>query len=254
MIRRVVVPVLMLVVSGCSLQKSVYWPNVANAPMLREKHSLHASVHGSPIDLQANLAYAPIDHLAIRVQGDAHPGVLVTGDVGVGVFGHVKANAAGASEIRWEVAADIGTGAGNAFTANSSFSLDDEADEGSRVWEKTQYDTTFRRASAQVALSMVRPKYTFIGVLRTTRIQGDIKETRQRKVSGSGLVKEESTVDIDWHATLEPIGILRAKMGRDIYGEIQMGTSRPTGRHADEFDNNGLLWPFVLAVGFGANF
>ena len=228
---------------GCSAQKSVYWPNVVNAPMLEKRGDVHASVHGSPVDWQGNIAYAVVPHLEVRGQVNAHPGVLVSGDAGVGYFG-------GKGPVRWEAAADLGTGSGNAFTASSAFDLGD----GTSTWEKTLYDTSFDRVALQGAVGVVRERYSYAFVLRGTRVLGEIEVTAQRKETGGELEKQKRTYEIDW-TTIEPAFLLRPKIGNTpVYGELQLGTSQVQGRHTEDFESEGLLWPLIVVVGFGANF
>lgn len=230
--------------TGCSMQKSVYWPNVAHAPLLKERGDAHVSAHGTIVEWQGNVAYAVLPHVALRAQANAHPGVLLAGDVGVGVFGSL-------GELRFEAASDVGTGNGNAFTAGTTINEDEET----RTWRKTQYDTNFDRVSVQGSVGAVKESVSFAFVLRATRVTGGIKETAQRKDTGESLEKRTRTYDVEW-AAIEPVFIVRPRF-RDrkrLYGELQFGASLKNGRYVEDFSNEGLLWPLIVVAGIGANF
>jgi hypothetical protein len=225
---------------------------VVHAPSLSERGEVHVSVHGSPVDWQGNVAYAVLPHVAVRGQVDAHPGVLMTGDVGVGVFGALGApgvdGAPKKEGLRWGLAADVGAGDNSTWTASNTAILGQAGE-----WQKSEFHTNFTRVSVQGELALVREKFQFIGVLRHTQVRGKLTEKAMRRQTGGALETERRTVDVEWYA-LEPAVVFRPQMAGEVYWEMQFGTSQLQGRYTEDFANRDLLWPLIIVLGLGGNF
>lgn len=241
-----------LLLSACSAQKSVYWPALVNAPLHGGAGDKKVGIHGSFIQGQAGASWAVGDHVAVRAAADIAANTQ-SGDLGIGFYGAQRGadGKAAASGFRWGVSADVGTGSAQTFLASNRIAIEEEG--VTSDWKKTEFQTDFVRAAVQAEAGRVTPDFEFALVLRVTGIAGEVRETAHRKVTGSELETFEVTRDIEWRA-IEPACVVRKRIGGGALFEFQLGASAMNGRYADEYADAEVLWPFILAAGFGFDF
>lgn len=215
--------------------------------------------------MQANGAVAVTDHIAVRAEGDYRFSFTGAGEhnnsaaVGLGWFWN--RSAAGASDEGWHGSVNVDYGIGEVKNVLTDLSLFDPcptpdepencSDLPAAAYGINRYRTSFRRVSVQADSGYDFSGFSINGVLRISSVDGTLTY-HYEDTAPNGQPPGTGEEAIDW-ILFEPAMVMRADIAGPFQLEVQLGSSQPVGR-VGRVAEEGVLWPFIAAIGLNVDF